>query len=372
MGIKESVWKKVLKAFLVMLLVLVLVIVGYFAYVFIDYYRIEDNQKLDISDNVSEVCEVGKEYKIISYNVGFGAYTPDYGFFMDGGTESRALSADSVKKMFKGITEFLTAEDPDFIFVEEVDIDSTRAWHVNEQEILENALPLYDSLIGLNYDSPYLFYPIFEPHGKSVAGIMTFSKFDITSSIRRQLPIEESLMKLVDLDRCYTVSRVPTSDGKELVLYTFHLSAYTSDGTIATKQLEMLISDMEGEYEKGNYCIAGGDFNKDILGTKEKTSADIFGVDGSEFTWAQVIDPVIFEGTHISKIVPFDENNMVPSCRNADGPYTDEQYVVTVDGFLTTANVTVNQSNVYDTGFQYSDHNPVYMNFVLGGFDDEV
>ncbi len=371
MGIKESVWKKMLKAFLVMLLVLVLVIVGYFAYVFIDYYRIDDNQKLDIKDNVSEVCAVGKEYKIISYNVGFGAYTPDFGFFMDGGTESRAASADSVKEDLQKITDFLQGEDPDFALIEEVDIDSTRAWHVNEKEILENAMTGYDSLIGVNYDSPYLFYPFLEPHGKSLAGIMTFSKFNITSSIRRQLPIEESLMKLVDLDRCYTVSRIPTDDGKELVLYTFHLSAYTSDGTICTEQLKMLINDMEEEYKKGNYCIAGGDFNKDILGDEEETSADIFGVDGSEYTWAQVIPSEMFENTPISKIVPFDEENMVPSCRNADGPYTDEQFVVTVDGFLTSPNVTVLTANVYDTGFQYSDHNPVYMNFVLGGPDYE-
>lgn len=372
METKKPVWKKILKAFLIILLILVLVIVGYFAYLFIDYYRIDDNQVLDVKDNVSEICQVGEEYKIISYNVGFGAYTADYGFFMDGGTESRAASAESVKEVFEGITNFLTAQDPDLMLIEEVDIDSTRAWHVNEQEILENALTGYDSVMGLNYDSPYLFYPIFEPHGKSLAGIMTFSKFNITSSIRRQLPIEESLMKLLDLDRCYTVSRIPTSDGKELVLYTFHLSAYTSDGTIATKQLEMLIDDMEGEYKKGNYCIAGGDFNKDILGTEGNTSADIFGVDGSEYTWAQIIDPAIFEGKHVSKIVPFDENDMVPSCRNADGPYTDKQYVVTVDGFLTTDNVTVNQAIVYDTGFEYSDHNPVYMNFVLGGLSDEA
>ena len=49
-------------------------------------------------------------------------------------------------------------------------------------------------------------------------------------------------MKLVDLDRCYSVSRVPLENGRELVLYNFHLSAYTSDGTIAEEQLEMLLS----------------------------------------------------------------------------------------------------------------------------------
>lgn len=87
-------------------------------------------------------------------------------------------------------------------------------------------------------------------------------------------------MKLLDLDRCYSVSRIPTASGKELVLYNLHLSAYTSDGAIATEQLELLCADMLAEYEAGNYCVAGGDFNKDLLGN----SPEIFGVAAGKTT----------------------------------------------------------------------------------------
>ena len=66
---------------------------------------------------------------------------------------------------------------------------------------------------------------------------MTLSRHPISSAVRRSLPIETGIMKLVDLDRCYSVSRVPMENGRELVLYNLHLSAYTSDGTIATEQL---------------------------------------------------------------------------------------------------------------------------------------
>ena len=55
----------------------------------------------------------------------------------------------------------------------------------------------------------------------------------------------------------------------------------------------------------------------------------------------------------------------MPSCRNADGPYNENQYVLTVDGFIVSDNVTVVNSDVYDLQFKYSDHNPVYMNFKL-------
>lgn len=86
----------------------------------------------------------------------------------------------------------------------------------------------YDSMFTVNFDSPYLFYPITKPHGKSYAGMLTLSKFNVESGLRRSLPIENGFMKFVDLDRCYSVSRITVENGKELVLYTLHLSAYTS------------------------------------------------------------------------------------------------------------------------------------------------
>ena len=168
-------------------------------------------------------------------------------------------------------------------------------------------------------------------------------------------------MKLVDCDRCYSVQRIPLAEGdRELVLYNLHLSAYTSDGVIAEEQLKMLFADMLGEYEKGNFAIAGGDFNKDLLGN----SSEIFGVSGPAYTWAQPIPPeLVPEGLSIA--APFDGEKPVPSCRNADRPYGPDNYVVTVDGFIASANVEVREARVYDTRFRWSDHNPVYMDFVL-------
>lgn len=39
--------------------------------------------------------------------------------------------------------------------------------------------------------------------------------------------------------------------------------------------------------------------------------------------------------------------------------------MLTVDGFVVSDNVTVEQVVVEDTGFAWSDHNPVSMRFVL-------
>ena len=343
-----------------MLYPLVLLVVGYLAYVLIDYHRLGD-MDLEVDRQVLQPAETGREYHLLSYNIGFGAYEPDYGFFMDGGTESWAWSRERLTDNIGNIGSFLSQQHADFYLIQEVDRDSTRSYHVDEAALLREALPEYDGTWAQNYDSPFLMYPLRHPHGASVSGLMTLSAMTVDSARRVELPIENSLMKLVDLDRCYSVHRIPVAGGGELVLYNLHLSAYTSDGTIAMEQLKLLLEDMQREYDAGNWCVAGGDFNKDLLGD----SAVYFGEADQEYTWAQPIPEDTFDGFNVSLIAPLDEGNPVPSCRNADGPYHQGQYVLTVDGFLVSDNVTVTSSDVVDLGFAYSDHNPVEMRFVL-------
>lgn len=359
-------WKTALKAVLCVLLVLVLMVGSYVAYVFIAWYRLEDQLPLTVEktgDEAGSPLSVGQTYRVVSYNVGFGAYSDDYSFFMDGGTESRARSKQAVTENLGGAVEEVLRLNPDFLLMEELDTDGTRSHHVDEYELVKDALGsrYLNGTFAQNYDSPYLFWPLLEPHGANKAGIAVFSRYPIISALRRSLPIEDSVMKLVDLDRCYSVQRISVPDtGKELVLYALHLSAYTSDGTIANEQLEMLFADMRGEYALGNWCVAGGDFNKDLLGDGGAT----FGVSGPDYTWAQAI-PAELIPQELTVIAPFDKENPVPSCRNADRPYGEDDFCVTVDGFIVSANVEVILSGVADTGFRWSDHNPVYMDFIL-------
>ena len=244
--------KKAWKIVLAVVLALLVVVLGYVAYVFIDYHRIGD-QELTVERNAAATVEAGKEYGILSYNIGFGAYEDDYSFFMDGGTESRAWSEERLTANIERIGAFLQQQDADLYLLQEVDRDSTRSYHVDEAAMLTAQLPGLGYIWAQNYDSPYLFYPLDQPHGKSVSGLLTLSSFGITEARRVELPIEAGVMKLVDLDRCYSVHRIPAADGRELVLYNVHLSAYTSDGTIAVEQLELLRADMQAEYEKGNW-----------------------------------------------------------------------------------------------------------------------
>ena len=362
--------KTIVKTLGLVLLALLILVVLYVVYVFASYHRVGD-QSLSVTHCSSKdavpmegAVETGTVYRVSSANAGFGAYSADYSFFMDGGKESRARSRQAVDENMRGIVAFVEDLSPDFALFQEVDTDGTRSWHIDETAYLSDAMKgcEYDEVFAQNYDSPYLFYPLIQPHGANRSGIVTLSRHPIASAARRELPVESGFMKLLDLDRCYSVSRIPTANGRELVLYNLHLSAYTSDGAIATEQLELLCADMLAEYEAGNYCVAGGDFNKDLLGN----SPEIFGVAaGENDTWAQPIP----EGTipaGLTLVAPFDETAPAASCRTASEAYSIETtFRLTVDGFLVSDNVEVVDSAVLDAGFLYSDHNPVWMDFTL-------
>ncbi len=357
---KKSPWKIVLITLLIILGVFVVVVAAYVAYAFIAYDRLEDNIDLEVESVAAHPVGSDQKLSIVSYNIGFGAYSDDFSFFMDGGQESRARSPEAVRENIGGALDAIRSADPDFVFVQEVDIDGTRSHHVDQQEIIREEFAEYSSVFAQNYDSPYLLWPLKEPHGANRAGIMTLSKFCISSSLRRSLPIETGPMMMVDLDRCYSVSRIPTDNGKELALYNLHLSAYTSDGKIAEDQLVMLFEDMQKDVEAGNYVIAGGDFNKDLLGN----SAEIFGVPSEGVTWAQPLPRELIP-ENLQVVAPYSERDKVPSCRNADRPYGPHNFLVTIDGFIVSQNVHVLEASVIDTQFKWSDHNPVCLKFIL-------
>ena len=80
--------KKWVKIILCVLLALLLLAGGY---VFIDYRRIGAQMLTPVqSTDAARSVDTNTAYTVVSWNIGFGAYEDDYGFFMDGGTGSPA------------------------------------------------------------------------------------------------------------------------------------------------------------------------------------------------------------------------------------------------------------------------------------------
>ena len=75
---------------LAILLALIVIVGGYVAYLFASYSRLPDNLALEPVGQATDALDASQPHKIVTWNLGFGAYSADYSFFMDGGTESRA------------------------------------------------------------------------------------------------------------------------------------------------------------------------------------------------------------------------------------------------------------------------------------------
>lgn len=345
------------------LALIILIAGGYVIYVAAEYGRIPDNTTLTVNGESQQKVSVGKEYTAYTYNVGFGAYSPEYSFFLDtgvmddgtavAGSYGKGISKEDVQKNINGSRALIEEKNADFYLLQEVDEDADRSYHINQKKLL--SLANYVNVYAENFHSAYLFYPFHDPHGKSNAGIMTLSKYAVSSSVRRSLPLATDFSKFFDLDRCISVTRLPVEGSeKQFVLINVHLSAYDEGGRIRALQTEMLNEIFETERAKGNYVVAGGDFNQILRETN-------FPDKQQRPTWvADFPQSELPQGYRVCA----PEN--APTCRGADIPYEkDVNYTCVIDGFIVSDNVTVTAVETQDLQFAYSDHNPVKLTFSL-------
>ena len=112
------------------------------------------------------------------------------------------------------------------------------------------------------------------------------------------------------------------------------------------------------EYEKGNYVIAGGDFNQTFPGV----DPEAYPVLNDDYFQAPIIDMELPQGFRFV----FDDT--APTSRLLNEPYsgsweTTQLYVI--DGFLVSPNVQIDCVETIRAEFQYSDHNPVILDVTL-------
>lgn len=365
--------KKVSIVFLILVGVAILFALGYVGYLQISYYRIGDTN-IEIYNNQEIYVDIDEEYTITTFNIGFGAYDREYSFFMDkgymaDGTETtgeygKGVSKENTLTNTNGAINMLQMLRSDFMILQEVDTDSTRSYQVNQKEMIVNKFPKYSYSYAINFHSSFLPYPILDMHGKSNSGILTMSKFNMDSSVRYELPIDESFFnKFFDLDRCINLIRYKINGSdKMLTIISVHLSAYDEGGVYRKKQIELLTNLMQEEYNKGNYVIVGGDFNHDIA-----EGGSNFPTQQLKPDWFQVLS-----GDEFGPNFKIASDNKNPSCRDADIPWQEGvTYTTVVDGFIISDNIElISVNNIIkigerDTNFMYSDHNPVEMKFVL-------
>ena len=270
---------------------------------------------------------------------------------MDGGKDVKSADEDTVKKYLAGISETIDKQDADLYMLQEIDRDSSRSYNIAEGDVLRRR----NYAFALNYSCPFVPFPL-PPIGKVNSGVMTTTDIAIEEASRISLPNPFKWpIRIANLKRCMLVSYMPIEDtDSKLVVVNFHLEAYDSgEGKIA--QTKKLIEFVEKEYKKGNYVIAGGDWNQTFPG-----SLDVYPNNHKDLWEVGLIDTSrIPKGWNLV----YDVNT--PTCRLLNQPYDsvdkeNTQYYV-IDGFLCSPNVNIENVKTIDEGFENSDHNPVRM-----------
>lgn len=347
--------KRIMKRIGIGVLGVVIIIVSVLAYYTIQEYRPDQIENIEVKSE-GKLLNVNQTIKILSLNTGYAGLDKSQDFFMDGGNMVRPDSQEIINQNLNGITNILKTYQSDVYFLQEVDLNSKRSYNINQIKYYENQLGL-TGLFARNFKVSYVPYP-WPPIGKVESGIMTMSQLQISSASRISLPESFSWpIKTANLKRCMLETRIPIEDSdKELVLINFHLEAYDSgEGKIA--QTRMLAEKLKAEYDKGNYVIAGGDFNQTFEGSKEYPIVDKEG-------WV----PGIISKNDLPEHFDFAIGDQYPTCRLLNHPYTSDyetSQVYIIDGFIVSDNIEIKDVENINDDFKYTDHQPVQLEVKL-------
>ena len=346
--------KKLLKTVLIILGIILLCAAAFILWLSVTEFKPGDvsDVKIEANSEVSGLTPfLDEEFSVISWNIGYAGLGKDSDFFMDGGENVSSADQDTVNASLLGIYKTLYSDaDPATVFMlQEVDQNSTRTYGKNEVD----ALGINNSAYALNYSCKFVPYPV-PPIGRVNSGLLTTTIYDIDSAERISLPCPFKWpVSVANLKRCLLVSYLPISGtDSKLVIVNLHLEAYDDgEGKIAqTKQLREFI---QSEYEKGNYVIAGGDFNQIFPGGLDKYP----NTHTENWEPGQISDDIMPEGWTLAYDLE------TPSCRLLNQPYdptdTENTQYYVIDGFILSPNVELVSVKTLDEGFEYSDHNPV-------------
>ena len=304
----------------------------------------------------------GDRITVLTLNTGYAGLGADADFFMDGGSGVNPTAAQ-VERNLTGLMQQLDGQTADVWFLQEVDTGSARSGSQDQSALYQERFRETSGgdcagSYALNYACPFVPYPL-PPIGKVRSGLQTLTRFPVSGARRVALPCPFRWpVSTANLKRCLLVNDVPLADASaQLVLVNLHLEAYDG-GEGKAAQTEMLLDFLTGEYEKGNYVIAGGDFNQTFPGALEAFPIR------TEDLWT----PGVLEAALLPQGWQFACDLGTPSCRLLNQAYdpaaADTQFYV-IDGFLLSPNVRLEAVETLDGRFAWTDHNPVRLEVTL-------
>lgn len=320
-------------------------------------YKPTDIVPLDVRPGGAAADLPASDLTFLSWNIGYCGLGAEMDFFYDGGEMVRPSAAQE-ETFTRGIIDHLkSSAGADFIILQEVDKRSARTRKRDQTKIIGAALPGFARSFGFNYLVRFNPVPFANPLGRIEAGQMTLSKVMPVSSERYAYHSSYGWPKqLFMLDRCFLLSRFKAANGRDLVLLNNHNSAFDPGGNLRHVEMPLIRDLMLREYEKGNYVVAGGDWNQNPPGFDPAALSGPFPGNAND-----IMDAAMFPAGWTIAYDP-----LTPSNRNVDRPLQAGVTKATViDYFILSPNVRVLEVKIQPLDFKFSDHNPVSLKIGL-------
>ena len=288
---------------------------------------------------------------LTTWNLGYAGLGEESDFVADGGHSLFPPSGAVVQKNLDGIVATLGKLDQDVLLLQEVSKNSPLSWWK----------PVF-ATVAASYADRQVFYrpdvatwgipwPLAIDHGTVVAAKANPADVEVLP-----IPAEPTLM-MGFLKRRYALQivRIPIAGStSQWVIANLHLSAFDDGGKTRRAQLEAVLAFAQGEYARGNHVILGGDWNM-VLHDPQRPST----TSKQYLFWVVDFPHGILPPDWT---ITTDMNS--PTVRTLYKSYVaGENFVTTIDGFITSPNVQPGPAKAYDTGFAFSDHMPVTASF---------
>ncbi|MCX7862041.1 MAG: endonuclease/exonuclease/phosphatase family protein [Bacteroidales bacterium] len=339
------------------ILVIVLFIAFYFIIIF-TYNTVYDySPKTTFRINKHHTTFSFDTLKIISWNIGYGGLGEKSDFFYDGGKMVRP-SKTYYDSCLNGIVQQLKKleHDAHIFLLQEVDFYSKRSYYINQKSLFQRYLSkmlFSDSLI--NYQVPFVPFPILSPMGKVKAGLVTLANsvpffhayifFENTYTWPKQIFF---------LDRGMLIHAFKVQPKKWLFIFNVHLSAFDDAHQARKKELSTISQIIEKLAFQGHYVIVGGDWNIN------PPHFHLSGLKNNNPLFRTEPNTVSF------KSFQYYYDTLFPTNRYVNSPYiVGKTPVSTLDYFLVSSNIKVLEIKVIPLHFKYSDHNPVQVTCLL-------
>ncbi len=296
-------------------------------------------------------------YSFVSWNIGYGGMGQEADFFYDGGSMVRP-SPEYADACFNGIKNMIRSfNDPDILLLQEVDQHSKRSYYRNQYTEIAQILSDHSNVFAPNYDAFFVPLPLFNPMGKVLSGLATFSKYTLSDANMYAFSGNYSWPKKLFMpDRCFSVASFALPSGKKLHVLNIHNSAF-DDGRLRREQVATIFRMMNDLYRHGDYVVAGGDWNVNPPGFNDEYFASgdpAFRVD---------LDDGVFDEYHGWQ---FAYDPAIPTNRDVSSAYHRGSTPATIiDFFVCSPNIIILSINTLNSEFAHSDHQPVNVRFAL-------